>query len=141
MATIEFKGIDAYIEQLKALDKDADKAIRYAIYPGADVVADEIKAHIPVSDDPRSSGDLAKSMVLTPMVDRDGFIFTQVKFAGYDSKGVPNQLIARVLESGRSGTHTGKHPFIRPVVNQVKKRAQQLMDTALNMYLQEKLRK
>ena len=141
MATISFPGIVAYQKQLEALGKNGtDKAIHYAIYPAADVVADEIKDNIPVSDDPRTSGDLRRSMILTPMQDDGtGFIYTQIKFAGYDAKGAPMPLVARVLESGRSSPSgkVGKHPFIRQAVNRTKQKAEQLMQVYLDRYIND----
>jgi HK97 gp10 family phage protein len=47
---------------------------------------------------------------------------TKIGFDGYDSKGVPNQLKARVLESGSS--KQPKRPFVRPAVNATKVKAQ-----------------
>lgn len=139
MATIEFKGIAEYQKKLEALGKkDADKAIRYAIYPAAGMVRDEIKRAAPVD-----SGDLEESVTLTPMKDEDGFIHTKVVFAGYDSKGVPNALKARVLESGRSSRSgkVGKNPFVRRAVNRARKKAEGLMQAALDHYLYEYFRK
>lgn len=144
MAKIEFNGVDAYAKKLEALGKrDAAKAIRYAIYPAADVVADEIKDSVPVSDDPHSSGDLRDGLTLTRMVDSNGFISTMATFAGYDHKGTPLPLVARVLESGRSTPEgkVGKHPFIRQAVNRTRKKAEELMQTYLDRYLYEYMRK
>lgn len=144
MAKIEFSGIDAYMKKLNELGKGGtDKAIRYAIFPAADVVADEIKASVPVSDDPRSSGDLRDGMILTRMVDENGFIHTTCTFAGYDHKGAPLPLVARALESGRStpAGKVGKHPFIRQAVNRTKKKAEALMQTYLDRYFYEFMEK
>lgn len=140
MATIEFKGIDAYAKKLEELGKrDAAKAIRYAIYPAADVVANELKAAVPVSDDPRTAGDLRDGLTLTHMVDDNGFISTTATFAGYDHKGTPLPLVARALESGRSTPKgkVGKHPFIRQTINRVRKKAEGLMQAYLDRYLYE----
>lgn len=139
MATIAFKGIAEYQKKLEELGKrDADKAIRYAIYPAAGMVRDEIKRAAPVD-----TGDLENSVALTKMTEEDGFIYTKVVFAGYDSKGVPNQLKARALESGRSspGGKVGKRPFVRKAVNRARKKAEGLMQAALDHYLYEYFRK
>ena len=144
MATIEFKGIDAYRKKLDELGKrGADKAIRYAIYPAADLLANEIKRSTPVSDDPRTRGDLQDGLTLTPMKDDNGFIYTVATFAGYDHKGAPLPVVARTLESGRStpSGKVGKHPFIRQAVNRSRKKAEALMQTTLDKYLSEFMRK
>lgn len=135
MATIEFKGIIEYQKKLEALGKkNADKAIRYAIYPAAGMVRDEIYNATPVD-----TGDLEDSVTLTKMTEENGFIYTKVVFAGYDSKGVPNVVKARVAESGRSSENgkVGKHPFVRRAVNRVRPKAIALMQAALCHYLYE----
>lgn len=139
MATIAFKGIAEYQKKLEELGKrDADKAIRYAIYPAAGMVRDEIYNAAPVD-----TGDLENSVALTKMTEEDGFIYTKVVFVGYDSKGAPNQLKARALESGRSspGGKVGKRPFVRKAVNRARKKAEGLMQAALDHYLYEYFRK
>ena len=62
------------------------------------------------------------SFGVTP-IDRDanGNFNAKIGFDGYDSKGVANQLKARVIESGTSKKQ--KHPFVRPAVNATKKQA------------------
>lgn len=134
MATIEFKGIAEYQKQLDALGKDSDKALKYAIYDAAGMIIEEIKAATPVD-----TGDLRDSLTLTPMVNKDGFVNTKVEFAGYDRKGVPNTVKARVLESGSSRRR--KQPFVRKAVNRKKKAAQQMMQISLDKYFNEKFRK
>lgn len=135
MARISFPGIAAYQKQLEELGKrDADKMIRYAIYPAAEIVADEVKSSIPVD-----TGDLRDSMILTPMEDADGFISTEVRFVGYDRKGVPNQLKARALERGTSRVRARR--FIKKAVAATKKRAEGLMQTYIDKYLYEKFGK
>lgn len=132
MAKIEFKGITAYQKQLEQLGKvGADKAIRYAIYPAAKIVIEEIKERVPVD-----TGDLRDSIILTPMRDDGGYINTKVEFAGYDSKGAPNAVKAAVLEHGRSGG-VGKHPFIRNAVRAAQDRAVAAMQHYLDEYLEK----
>ena len=53
--------------------------------------------------------------------DADGNFNAKMGFDGYDSKGVPNQLKARVIESGSSKQQ--KKPFVRSAVNATKKQA------------------
>lgn len=138
MAKIEFKGILEYEKQLNELQKkDLKKAIRYAIYPAADLVVKEIKLNVP-----SKSGELEESIYLSPMQEDDnGFIYTKVGFAGYDSNGTPNALKAAVLEHGKSGRTTGKKRFISKSVRKTKKKAEQLMETMLDKYFYEKFRK
>lgn len=110
MARITFTGIDEYADKLAELADRAPGVCKYALYEGAAVVADAIKARIPMD-----TGDLSDSMALTTMRNEDGMIYTKVVFEGYDSKGTPNALKANVLEKGNS--HVSARPFVRPAVN------------------------
>lgn len=130
MAKIEFPGIEQYMRTLAQFKEEAYGICKYAVYDGAAIVADAIKESIP-----RDSGDLAKSMILTEMMDDMGYIYTQIAFPGYDRRGVPNPLKATVLEHGSSTRQ--KHPFIRPAVNRVKNRAVTAMEKALDKKISE----
>ena len=126
MAKINFKGIDEFDKKLFELGARAEGICKKSIFEAAGMVADAVKANTPVSDDPRSSGDLRDGVVLTDIKNENGFISTTVTFEGYDSKGQPLREIARSIESGRSTPEgkVGKHPFFRQAVNSVKKAAQ-----------------
>ena len=133
MAKFEVANIDEYIQQLHTLGTPAvtSAIIKMAVFDGAAVVADEVRANIP-----KDSGDLASSMYLAPMVNESGYIFTKLGFAGYDGKGVPNQLKAAVLEHGRSGG-VGKRPFIRKSINAVKDSAVAAMEQRLEKEIEK----
>lgn len=144
MARIEFKGIDAYQKQMAALGlRETDKMLKYSIYPAAGMAKQEIQDATPVSDDPRSQGDLRASVVISPFRKESDLTYTEVTFSGYDRKGVPNQLIARALESGRSTTigKVGKRPFMRKTIERIRRRANDLMQDALGEYLNKVFRK
>ena len=130
MATIEFKGIEAYQQQIAAManPKNIEAMCKYSIYDAAGMVCDEIKKETPVD-----TGDLRDSVKLETMQTRDGMTYTKVDFAGYDRDGTPNMLKARVIESGTS--HVQKKPFVRPTVKRVSKMAEFMMDKAVNEYL------
>lgn len=130
MPTIEFKGIEAYQEQIAALGnpKTVEAMCKYSIYDAAGMVAEEIRKETPVD-----TGDLRDSVTLETMTTRDGMTYTKVDFAGYDRDGTPNMLKARAIESGTSRIQ--KQPFIRPTVKRVTKMAEFMMDKAVNEYL------
>ena len=138
-------GIDNYIDQLTNLEMDAPKAIGKAVYEGAAVVADAIKANIgniPVDED-SSDGKrdglkqiqiigLKKGFGLTKMRDDSGYYNVKAGFDGYNllktkkyPNGQPNAMIARTIESGNS--FTTKHPFVAPAVRASKDKAEQKM--------------
>lgn len=130
MAKIVFKGIDEYAKQMAELGAHAEGVCKYAVYDAAGMVIDAIKAACPVD-----SGDLRDSFVLTTFRNDNGYVYTKVVAEGYDSRGVPNAIKARVLESGNS-THP-KRPFIRPAVNGIKGAVETSIEINLNKKLQE----
>lgn len=129
MANFVFDGIDHYIESLEKIGgKGATGVIKYAVYPGAGIFADAVKAEILAHHS--DSGDMAESMGLSTMRNENGFINTRLNFAGYDSKGTPNALKAAVLESGTSkkkGTH-----FLSKTVKRVQASVEKAMEAAFD---------
>lgn len=126
MAKFTFNAGEDYALKLSKLGTASEEIAKKAIYEGAKIVADEIKARTP-----RDSGDLADSLGITPISrDNDGNWTAKVGFDGYDSRGVPNQLKARVIESGTSTQK--KKPFVRPAVNATKKRVTKKMEEVID---------
>ncbi len=130
MAKIEFDGFEDYRKQILKLGTSIEGVIKYAVYDAAGMVADSIKANTPIE-----SGALQNSIALTGFRNEDGYIYTKVVFDGYDGRGVPNALKARVLESGSSKRK--KHPFIRPALNRVKSAAEFSIENKLNEKMNE----
>lgn len=92
-----------------------------ALYEGAGVVADAIR-----NATPQDSGDLADSIGIAEFDKNGDKVSTAIGFSGYDEKGVPNIVKARVLEHGRvdaSGRTVAKHPFIKNAVRKAKQKA------------------
>ena len=128
MAKLSFDGLYQYEKLLAELGADALKMAKYAVYPAAGMVLEEIKASTP-----RDTGDLADSEILTKFVTDEGYVYTAVVFDGYDRKGVPNSLKARALESGTS--RMPKHPFVRPTVNRIKQAVIQKIAAGTDEYI------
>lgn len=114
MAKFKFVGMDVYIKQMQNLDEHTTGIIKMAVYDGAAVVADEVRARLKenIKHPEKSTGELLDSMYLAKMKDENGYIYSEIGFAGYDSRGVPNIIKANVMESGSSKQR--KTPFIRP---------------------------
>lgn len=130
-----------------------DEPIIHAVATGAAVVADQIKANLQAlpEEEFRRLGegetfhglptgqktDLVDSFGLTPIAkDKRGFIHTKAGFDGYGSfptttypDGVPNQLLARSVESGSSVRK--KTPFVEPAVKETRKEAVEKMNAVL----------
>lgn len=161
MARVSFKGAEDYAKALKQLEFTAQqgKLLEDAVKAGAKPVADEIRRRLdalPTDDFRRLEPsekfaglpvvnhlDLLDSFGLTPVDrDRNGFVHVKAGFDGYGSKptraypkGIPNQLLARAVESGSSVRQ--KTPFVRPAVNATRKKAEAEMDKTIRQGLEE----
>lgn len=153
MARMIFKASDEYVLKLSDLKSRTKEIAGKAIYEGARIVADEIKANLMalptekyrhlqpnekfVGVPEQQKKDLIESFGITPLErDNDGVWNVKIGFDGYGSmptkrypKGLPNQLLARAIESGSSVRQ--KTPFVRPAVNKTKKRVQEVMDEVI----------
>ena len=152
MAKMTIKGVDEYALKLSRMGDSVDQIGGKAIYAAAGIVADAIKVNLyalpTVTDQDnikayknksksgltqRQKAGLLQSFGISPAANDDGWINVKLGFDGYNAvrtkkykKGQPNQLIARVVESGSS--YMDKTPFIRPAVNATRKVAQQKMN-------------
>lgn len=134
---VKLDGFDALTAQLDALAGDAEAICKYGLYPAAGIIADEIR-----ESTPKVTGDLAKSLNITKMRAKDGVVSLDVRFEGIDSKGAPNAVKARVLESGRSD-QPGRvpKPFIKPAISRAKSRALEAMSKAVDEKINEIIKK
>lgn len=162
MATIGFKTGDDYALKLAALSNRSKEIVKKAIYPAAKIVADKVKSNIeglPTDNDRFLSGkdkfvglpepqkkDLIDSFGITPIkLGSDGYWTAKLGFDGYGSRptakypqGVPNQLLARAVESGSSVRQ--KIPFVRPAVNATKKEALEAMKNAADEEIKKSMK-
>lgn len=140
------KGIDNYIRQLGDLEFGAEEMAKEAVYEGAKIVTDAVRASIealPVG--PPREGKvtaLQKQGLLDGLgiagFRKDGsFINVKVGEDGYNGersrkypRGQPNALIARSLESGSS--FAPKRPFIAPAVSQTRRAAEKAIENKLD---------
>jgi len=127
MARFAFKAGDEYAIKLSRLVTNHDEIAKKAIYGAVEIVADKIKSNLKGVLSDEATGELVESFGVTPIdKDKQGNWNAKVGFDGYDSEGVPNQLKARVLESGSSKQK--KRPFVRPALNATKKQARAKME-------------
>lgn len=107
MAKFKFTGIEEYTASLEKIGgKNAVGVLKYAVYPGAAVVADAIRSAL---ESHRDTGDLQNSLTLATMRNDSGYVNTKVTFAGYDRNGTPNAIKAAALESGTSRGQRATH--------------------------------
>lgn len=163
MAKIDFKGIEEYSKMLENLFGDTEKVVRKAVYEGAAIVADEIKAglkSLPIEEGDnglppvgtpehkisgvsrRQKGDLIDSFGLAPIENDGGYIQTKAGVNGYGSiptakypKGVPNATLMRSIESGTSFRNA--NPVFRKAVNRSRKRCEQKMAETIDKEIEK----
>lgn len=149
--SFEFVGFDEYMAKLNELQANTTSLIKRAVYDGAAVVANEVRASIealPSTDRNPPKGELLgvldyekegllEGLGLSGMKNDDGFIYTHVGFEGYNRlkskkypKGHPNSMIARSIESGSSVR--AKHPFMRKALQNAKAKAINAMAARLD---------
>ncbi len=128
MARITFKSGDDYALRLMKTANRSEELMKRSIYAGAKVLADKIRDNLEagLAGSKTSTGALAASLGITPITeDRSGYWNAKIGFDGYDGRGVPNQLKARVLESGSS--QVKKRPFVAPALRASRKTALEAM--------------
>lgn len=132
MARLRFRGLAEYERQLSQLQRGTDEIAGKAIYAGAETVADAIKQNI--QGLPSKTGTTRQGLLegfgIAPLQDDYGYLNVKIGFDGYNAKGVPNALMARVFESGTS--KVPKHPFVRPAINTSRKQAEAKMAAVLD---------
>ena len=138
MARITFKAGDDYMLRLLKTANRSEAIMKEAIHEGAHILTDEIRANLEknLAGSTQSTGALAESLGITKIQkDETGFWNAKIGFDGYDEKGVPNQLKARVMESGSSTVR--KRPFVRPAVNAKRKEVEAAMERVIMEEIKE----
>ena len=105
---------DEWLSKLRELGDRAEGVAKMGAYDGAKVIADGIKAATPVGE----TGDLQSSLGISKIEAGGDRVTVSVSFTGYDSKGVPNILKARVFESGTP--KRAPRPFVKGAVSKNK---------------------
>lgn len=131
MARIMFKAGNEYAIKLSRLATNQDKIAKKAIYKAAGIVTDRIRKEAEKKLSGESTGDMMDSLGITPIEqDNNGNWNAKVGFDGYDRNGTPNQLKARVFESGSSKQK--KRPFVRPAMYASRKRSLAAMEEVID---------
>lgn len=147
MAKLTMKGLEEYERQLLKLKDLSREMIGEAIYVGAGVVADAVKASIgtiPIDNRPARKGEMINGITsaqkdglmegfgIAPLQDEGGYQHVKLGFAGYNSvqtrshpNGQPNAMIARSVNSGTS--FRAKYPFVDQAVARAKGQAEKAM--------------
>lgn len=153
MARITFKASNEYAIKLSKLATNSEEIAKKAIYAAADIVASKIRRNMEALPTEKfrylrggdmfhgltktQKADLIASFGITPIMrDDNGNWNAKIGFDGYGSKptnkyplGLPNQLLARAVESGSSVRR--KKPFVRPATYAAKKASIEKMDAVI----------
>lgn len=160
MARLDIDGTDEIFNVLREVETCIDDISKMALYDGAKILADEIKSNLkalPTDDPDRKLRDGSQYTSLTTHEKEHllkGFGISKIQgnsvegndvavgFGGYGDfktkkypKGVPNQLIARSVESGSSVRQ--KHPFVRPAINKVKREVVKKMGETIELEIKK----
>lgn len=158
MARIEFKGLDQYMEKLNRISAlSRDKVIGAAVYDGAAVITDEVRAALEAvpTDDRHQHGEKSigpsaedKQAVLDALgiarIQNDnGFLNVKVGFTkdytgdptpGYP-RGKPILMLARSIRSGTSWMQG--NDFIKAALRRSRKQAIMAMKMRVEMEIQD----
>lgn len=143
LAVMKINAPDKLIRQFEKLNSDFESIAKEAVRAGAGVLADRVRANLAsnLSDSEHSTGDLLDSLGIAPArVNTDGSVDAKVGFdsPGYDRKGVPNILKARVMESGSSVQ--AKRPFFGPAVKATREKVRVAMKQKVSERLEKNAR-
>lgn len=158
MAKVKVVGIESFVRDLSDLTKDCDGIMKAAVYDGAGVIADAVKANINalptrknhyVPEGKRARGAtpyekeaLRRNFGIAKMRVGDG-VDTVIGFDGYDGmptkkwpSGHPVSMVARSIESGTSWLQ--KTPFVNKAVASSKAAAEAAMQARFESELKKR---
>lgn len=122
------KGIDKYIQNMTNLALESEEITKRGVYDGMKVVADAIVAGIGGIKPGHGITEadiegLRTGFGIARIENRGGTINTKSGFAGKNSKGKRNSVVAREIESGTS--YRTKQSFVGTAGRQAKAAAEQ----------------
>lgn len=122
------KGIDKYIQNMTNLALESEEITKRGVYDGMKVVADAIVASIGNIKPGHGITEadiegLRTGFGIARIENRGGTINTKSGFAGKNSKGKRNSVVAREIESGTS--YRSKQAFVGTAGRKAKAAAEQ----------------
>ena len=122
------KGIDKYIQNMTNLALESEEITKRGVYDGMKVVADAIVAGIGGIKPGHGITEadiegLRTGFGIARIENRGGTINTKSGFAGKNSKGKRNSVVAREIESGTS--YRSKQSFVGTAGRKAKAAAEQ----------------
>lgn len=159
MAKLKMQGLEEYENQLLKLRDISREAIGQAIYEGAGIIADQVKANIealPIDErgytkegtlhgvTSAQKQGLSAGFGIAKLQDDGGFVHVKLGFNGYNNvktkahpSGQPNSMIARAVNSGSS--FRDRIPFVDSAVSAKKGAAEDAMKNKFDSVLSKAL--
>lgn len=145
-AKINDKAINELYQTLRRMGEDAEGIAKMGLYEGAGLMADAVRQSIDTirSDGPsrheterreRQKQGLRDGLSIAPMQKMHSGVDTVVGFDGYNADGKPNQMIARVFNSGTS--FSSKQPFFENAVRRTRAAAKKKMIETMDKEFQK----
>lgn len=159
MAKLKMQGLEEYERQLHKIRDGGRACIGQAIYKGAGIIANQVKANIqalPIDDriitqystvvshgiQTAQKQGLLEGFGIAKLEDDGGYRHVKLGFDGYNSVvtkahpgGQPNSLIARSINAGTS--FRARIPFVDSAVSQKKGAAEEAMKEEFDKALKE----
>ena len=152
MAKMTINGLDELIARLEKAGRKPEAIVKQALYEGAGVVADAIRASVASIPENESKGTRAHPKLGITGVEKAGLLsgigISQMRvenetvnlvigFNGTNADGTKNTTVMRRAESGTS--FQKKTPAVRPAVTRSKKAAQDAMQKVFTDELEKLL--
>lgn len=130
MASMTFTAPVDLIKQLEHLEKNSEGISKKALKAGAKTQKSALERTIKQVMKKPTGALEASIKTENPKRDKRGNLAIITGFDGYDSKGVPNDLKANVLEYG--STKQRATPFVRPAVEESEESALDAMEKVID---------
>ena len=137
------KGIDKYIQNMTNLALESEEITKRGVYDGMKVVADAIVAGIGGIKPGHGITEadiegLRTGFGIARIENRGGTINTKSGFAGKNSKGKRNSVVAREIESGTS--YRSKQSFVGTAGRKAKAAAEQAIAKTIDDEINKRMR-
>lgn len=162
MAKMQIKGLASYEKALSQLEmRVKDQVVGSAIYDGANLLADAIRADVEdlrIDNRSYSGGGklmgpktkqvlgLMQSLGISPMRTEDGVSNVKIGFDGYNDiktklwpQGQPNAMVARSIERGTSFMEA--QPIFKRVTARMRKPVQEAMGKSVDKSIEKIMKK
>lgn len=160
MARMQVEGLEEYTKAIEKLSKRSHVIIKKSVYRGAGIIGDAVKEEIkklPIvngfgTKDEKINGvtrlqkaDLIDGFGISPIKEDGEYINAKVGWSGYGRtktkkyrKGVPNQLVARSVNSGTSFRQ--KNAFVDRAVRKNRTDAQNEMANVIDEEIEKEMK-